>query len=368
MNNMKNINFLLLLGLAGFILSCQKETPDPPPVDPPIEIDTTPYILEYGNLPPPNIAADNQLTIEGVKLGRMLFHEDMLSKDGTQNCASCHLQEFAFSDTARFSIGVRDLKGKRQAMSVVNMAWNSNEFFWDGRAHLLRDQSLLPIEDELEMDETLDNVIAKLSDSKMYRDQFSRAFGSPEVTSEKMSLAMEQFMNTIVSYNSKYDQFLAGNATLSESEERGRKLYFAEYNPFFPDLSGADCQHCHGGENFENDKYMNNGLDTDANFEDFGRENATLLPEDRAKFKVPSLRNIAVTPPYMHDGRFNTLEEVIDHYNEGIQESSTVDDAILATKQTGLLLTEQDKTDLVNFLKTLTDTDLLTNTAYASPF
>lgn len=364
---MKNISYLLIVVLAVFILACEKDEPDPP-IDPPIEMDETPFNLEYGKLPAPDIAPDNPLTIQGVKLGRMLFYEDMLSKDGSQNCASCHIQEFAFSDTARFSLGVREMEGKRQAMSVVNMAWNNNEFFWDGRAHLLRDQSLLPIQDELEMDETLESVITKLSDSKMYRDQFSRAFGSPEITEEKMSLAMEQFMNTIVSYNSKYDQFLAGNTTLTESEERGRKLYFQEYNPFFPDQSGADCQHCHGGDNFENDEYMNNGLDTDADFADIGREEVSNKPEDRAKFKVPSLRNIAVTPPYMHDGRFNTLEEVIDHYNEGIKESSTVDPAILNTKQTGLLLTAQGKMDLVNFLKTLTDEDLLSNPAFASPF
>lgn len=362
---MKNLIYILLFGSLIFV-ACKKD--DPPVVETPIEIDETPFNLEYGNLPTPDIASDNPLTVQGVKLGRMLFYEDMLSKDGSQNCASCHIQEFAFSDTARFSLGVREMEGKRQAMSVVNMAWNNNEFFWDGRAHLLRDQSLLPIQDELEMDETLGGVITKLNDSKMYRDQFSRAFGSPEITEEKMSLAMEQFMNTIVSYNSKYDQFLAGNTMLTESEERGRKLYFDEYNPFFPDVSGADCQHCHGGENFENDEYMNNGLDTDADFTDIGREEVSNKPEDRAKFKVTSLRNIAVTPPYMHDGRFNTLEEVIDHYNEGIKESSTVDPAILNTKQTGLMLTDQDKIDLVNFLKTLTDDDLLTNPAYASPF
>jgi cytochrome c peroxidase len=175
-------------------------------------------------------------------------------------------------------------------------------------------------------------------------------------------------MNSIVSYQSKYDKFVAGEATLTESEERGRELYFAEYNPFFPELSGADCQHCHGGDNFENDQYMNNGLDSDINFDDFGREKATNDPADRAKFKVPSLRNIEVTAPYMHDGRFATLEEVVDHYNEGIQNSSTVDPTVENTRQTGLMLSDQDKKDLVNFLKTLTDEVYLTNESYKSPF
>ena len=160
----------------------------------------------------------------------------------------------------------------------------------------------------------------------------------------------------------------AGEITLNESEERGRQLFFAEYNPFFPDESGADCAHCHGGINFENDQYMNNGLDTDADFTDIGREEVTGLESDRAKFKVPSLRNVAVTPPYMHDGRFSTLEEVVAHYNSGIQSSSTVDPAILNTQSTGLLLTEQDKIDLINFLKTFTDEVFLSNPAYDTPF
>jgi cytochrome c peroxidase len=174
-------------------------------------------------------------------------------------------------------------------------------------------------------------------------------------------------MHSIVSDNSKYDKYLRGEVTLTASEERGRVLYFAEYNPAFPNLSGADCQHCHGGSNFENDQYMNNGLDTDANMTDEGRKNATEDPMDKGKFKVSSLRNIAVTAPYMHDGRFKTLEEVVDHYNNGIQSSSTLDPALENTQATGLMLDAQDKTDLVNFLKTLTDDTFLNNPDYKKP-
>jgi cytochrome c peroxidase len=347
----------------GVIQGC-KEDEEPETV----KHDTTPYVLEYGQLPAPQIAADNDLTIQGVKLGRMLFYEKMLSKDGSQACASCHMQEFAFTDTAQFSIGVRGMKGGRQAMAVFNMAWNTNEFFWDGRAHLLRDQSLKPIQDELEMDETLDNVIAKLSASQTYKDQFMRAFGSEEITAEKMSLAMEQFMNSIVSYQSKYDRFLEDSTVFSESEKRGHDLFFQEYNEFFPDESGADCAHCHSGFNFENDDYMNNGLDADVDMMDGGREKVTSKTQDKGKFKVTSLRNIAITPPYMHDGRFNTLEEVVEHYNNGLKASSTLDQALEQTRGTGLRLSDQDKTDLVNFLKTLTDESLTTNPAYSSPF
>ncbi len=362
MNKIKYIAIYLIVLM--FSISCGDD--DAP--SEPIVLDDTPYVLEYGMLPTPDLPPDNPLTIQGVQLGRMLFYEKMLSKDGSQSCAGCHRQLDGFSDTMQFSLGVEMLPGKRQAMSVFNMAWHSNEFFWDGRAHLLRDQSLLPIQDPLEMNETLDNVVAKLNDSKMYRDQFTRAFGSDEITAEKMSLAMEQFMLSIVSFDSKYDRFLAGEVELTESEERGRMLFETEYNPFFPQFSGADCAHCHGGANFENDQYMNNGLDTDANITDIGREEVTGNPRDKAKFKVPSLRNIELTPPYMHDGRFQTLEEVIDHYNSGIQESATADPTVLNTKDTGLFLTDQDKEDLINFLKTLTDYTFINNEEYTNPF
>ena len=348
-------------------LSCS----DDPVIDPPMEEilqDTTLYNLTYGALPSPNLPDDNTLTEQGVELGRMLFYEKLLSKDGTQTCASCHRQAHGFSDTTRFSIGVEGLPGKRQAMSVFNMAWNSNEFFWDGRAHLLRDQAILPIQDELEMNETLENVLEKLNDTKIYRDQFTRVYGDDEITIDKMALAMEQFMLSIVSYDSKYDQWKAGTTELTESEERGRLLFETEYNPFFPDFSGADCAHCHGGANFENDLYMNNGLDEDSDFVDIGREAVSNDPMDRARFKVPTLRNIALTAPYMHDGRFQTLEEVVNHYNEGIHPSSTADEAIVATSETGLFLTDTDKDDLVNFLKTLTDDSFVNDQRYTDPF
>ena len=356
---------IYILTMIVVIQSCKDDDASEPTK---VALDETPYILEYGSLPAPNIASDNPLTVQGVKLGRMLFYEKMLSKDGSMACASCHLQEFAFSDTAQFSIGVEGKPGGRQAMAVFNMAWNENEFFWDGRAHLVRDQSLGPIQDPLEMNETLENVIAKLSASQTYKDQFIRAFGTDEVTSEKMSLAMEQFMNSIVSYQSKYDDFLEDTTVFSESEKRGRDLFFGEYNEFFPDESGADCAHCHSGANFENDKYANNGLDGDGEFKDDGREKVTKDARDKAAFKITSLRNIAVTAPYMHDGRFATLEQVVAHYNNGLKASASLDGALEQTRGTGLRLTEQDKTDLVNFLKTLTDNTLISNPDYASPF
>ncbi len=357
-----------IIALGGMLLLtyCKK---DPEPVQAKEEVvyDQSLYDFQPGRFPMPDFK-DNLPTNEGVKLGRMLFYEKALSNDGTQSCASCHLQSHGFTDTARFSIGVEGQQGKRQAMSVFNTAWHRNEFFWDGRAHLLRDQSLMPIQDPLEMNETLENVVAKLSAKEMYKDQFYRAFGSEEVTAEKISLAMEQFMNTIVSNQSKYDKYLAGEVTLNPSEERGRKLFFLEYNEFLPTESGADCAHCHSGFNFTNDRYMNNGLDAEGNAKDVGREEASSNAADRAKFKVPSLRNIALTAPYMHDGRFNTLEEVLEHYNNGIKTSASLDPALVATQNTGLRLTAENKADLIAFLKTLTDETLATDERFSDPF
>ena len=333
-----------------------------------VEYDDTPYVLNYGSFPPPNAAGANVLTAQKIALGRMLFHERRLSSNLSQSCADCHRQEHSFTDTATFSVGAEGAVGDRQAMAIFNMAWNSNGFFWDGRALELHDQATQPIQNPVEMNETIAGVVAKLSADNAYKDQFVRAFGDDAITEERMGEALAQFMFTFVSNNSKYDRFLAGNANLTPSEERGRQLFFTEYNPFFPNESGADCAHCHGGPNFENDRYMNNGLDVEADFTDLGRYDVTANSADRAKFKVTSLRNIAVTPPYMHDGRFQTLEEVVDHYNDGIRPSSTLDPALDATRATGLMLDAQDKADLIAFLNTLTDNAYLNNPAFGSPF
>jgi cytochrome c peroxidase len=359
---MKKIAFPALAALCVLSACDPKE-----PVEPPATYDPTPFNLDVGHFPAPSLPPDNPLTITGVQLGRMLFYEKNLSKDGSQACADCHKQKDAFTDNRQFSIGVEGLPGKRQAMLVMNLAWHRNSFFWDGRAALLRDQALMPIQDPLEMNETLDNVMAKLSADKRYTDQFIRAFGDATVTPERIALALEQFMFTVISNNSKYDQWEHGHATLTDSEERGRKLFFQNFDPDGTE-KGAQCYHCHSGHNFTIDDYVNNGLDSDATLTDFGLENATHNPADRGKFKVPSLRNVALTAPYMHDGRFATLEEVINHYDHGVKKSATVDVLLQVNQQTeGLQLTEQDKADLVAFLKTLTDLDFIKNPDYQKP-
>lgn len=353
---------ILTFCCLSILVSCGNDTV----IEEVVEYNPVNYNFSYpAYFESPSLPQDNPLTVDGIALGKMLFYEKMLSKNNIQSCADCHDQKHGFSDKNQFSKGVDGLFGKRQAMPVFNLAWHANGFFWDGRAITLREQSLKPIQDVLEMNETLDNVISKLSGQKLYRDQFLRAFGTSEINSFKISLALEQFMLSIVSHDSKYDKFLKGQTALSESEERGRKLFFKEYNPFFPGNSGADCAHCHIGPNFENNEYMNNGLDSEEGITDTGRFKVTGQPSDKAAFKVPSLRNVEFTAPYMHDGRFTTLEAVIDHYNSNVKMSSSVSPLIIPTIGKGLGLSDQQKEDLVNFLKTLSDPTFLTNTAYS---
>ena len=360
--------FSLILCFAFGLSSCQ----DDPIIDDTsaliVEYDPSPYFLDAAPLPQPEIPSDNQLTNQGVHLGKMLFYDPILSKGEAQSCASCHVQEDGFSDINRFSTGVDGFEGGRQAMSIFNLGFQPNGFFWDGRAETLREQALMPIQDPLEMHESLDNVIIKLEQEQAYKDQFIRAFGSSEITSEKVGMALEQFMYSIISNDSKYDRFLAGEVDLTPSEQRGRQLFFNPYLPDDPEVSGAFCVICHGGPNFGSNLYRNNGLDSAEDFTDLGRFDVTGNPGDRARFRVTSLRNIAVNPPYMHDGRFETLEEVIQHYNSGIKNSPTLDQFLSTTQSTGLMLDEQEIADLVSFLHTLTDETFLNNPAYKNPF
>lgn len=345
------------------VLACQDDDEDPIKA----VYDPTPYRIDVGYFPPPQLPEDNPLTVKGVELGKMLFYEKNLSKDGSQSCATCHVQLDGFSDMNQFSEGVEGKLGRRQAMPIFNMAWHPEAFFWDGRAPSLREQALMPIQDPLEMNETLDNVIAKLSDSDMYVNAFIEAFDSKEITAEKVGMAMEQFMLSLVSHDSKFDRFLAGEEDLTPSEMRGMQLFNTEFDPSGAE-KGAECFHCHAGFNFVNNLFQNNGLDPETEWTDLGLYEVSEDPQDRAKFKTPSLRNIAVTAPYMHDGRFSTLREVIEHYNTGVVESPTIDPLMQYNLDPGLGLTDQDIDDLIAFLNTLTDEVYLNNPEYQSPF
>ncbi|MDB3906933.1 cytochrome-c peroxidase [Crocinitomicaceae bacterium] len=306
-------------------------------------------------------------------MGRKLFYDKLLSSDQTISCASCHSQGDAFSDVNQFSTGVGGAQGGRQGMAIFNLAWHNGGFFWDGRATTLREQAVGPIENPLEMNETLANVVSKLNNTSDYPTMFEAAFGDNSITSDRIGLALENFMLTIVSNDSKYDQYLAGNVTLTQSEERGRRLFFGigQNNMNGPGGGGpqgtVNCAQCHGGANFDSPQYFNIGLDGDGNISDVGREGVTGNPADRAKFKTTSLRNIAVSGPYMHDGRFNTLEQVIQFYNNGVNQSNTLAPQLQASADNGSGLSGQDREYIVNFLNTLTDPTYLNNPDYSDP-
>ncbi len=332
------------------VISAAPATSRPAPVKPLyLPEKFTPYHFTMsGTFPIPDLPRDNPLIDERVALGKALFHEAALSRDGTISCATCHVADSAFTDPRRFSLGVRGQVGTRNAMPLFNLAWKAS-YFWDGRAPSLRAQVLMPIQDHTEMDETLDRVTAKLAATTDYPPLFDAAFGSPEITAEKLGLALEQFLLTLTAYDAKFDRAMRGKATLSDAEKRGFELFMTEYEPRTGQL-GADCFHCHGGALFSDHQFHNNGLEGD----EPGRAKVTQLPSDERKFATPSLRNVALTGPYMHDGRFATLEEVVEHYSTGIHRSPTLDPNLAKHPDTGLHLNAADKAALVAFLKTLT--------------
>ena len=310
---------------------------------------TVPYRLDISRrLPQAPFPADNPLTQAGVALGEKLFHDPRLSVNNSQSCASCHDRALAFSDHRKVSLGAEGQVGKRQSMPLFNLAW-AQDFFWDGRASTLREQVLMPIQDPHEMNERLDRVVAKLGDQK---EAFNAAFGSPEITPDGIARALEQFLLTLVSQDSRFDRAARKVAELSEEEKRGLQLFVTEHDPV-RGLYGADCFHCHSGTLFTDHQFKNNGLSLSA--DDIGRMGVTHDPVDRGKFKTPSLRNIAVTAPYMHDGRFQTLEEVVAHYSGPMTRSDTLDPNLAKHPTVGLQLSSADQRALVAFLKTLTD-------------
>jgi len=324
---------------------------------------TTPFRLNISDrLPKVKLPEDNPLTVQGVELGRRLFHEARLSRNDAQSCASCHDRAKAFTDGLSHSLGTSGQLGRRNAMPLVNLAW-AKDFFWDGRAKSLREQVLLPIQDAHEMNETLDRALAKLKSDSDYPAQFKAAFGSDGVTTERMALALEQFLITLVSQESKFDRAARKLARLTPQEQRGLELFVTEHDPA-RGLRGADCFHCHGGNLFSNHQFMNNGLADRPG--DLGRMEVTKLETDRAKFKVPTLRNVAMTAPYMHDGRFATLEEVVEHYNGKLHRTRNLDPNLAKHPESGLGLSSDDKTALVAFLKALTDEPFVSSESSAN--
>lgn len=348
---MKNLGYIFLFFLLISCSSSKNQPEEYVPVPASLNIPT----LFQEKLIAPVIPANNPLTEEGIALGKKLFFDKILSKDNSQSCASCHKPQRSFDDNLQFSVGVEGLQGTRNPMPLYNLAWNFDERFnWSGDKFGLESQAFEPVTNPKEMNSKWVDVTQKLQSHSEYPTLFERAFGTSKIDSTLVVKAIAQFERTLISGNSKFDKYLRGEVQLTSNELNG-------FNVFMEETRG-DCFHCHGSNNnplWTDNKFHNNGLDE--TFSDLGLGAVTGDPNDNGKFKTPSLRNLEFTAPYMHDGRFATLDEVINHYSEGLKPSSTIDPLMKKVDQGGVNLSTQDKADLKAFLLTLSDHDFINN-------
>ncbi len=355
----------VMLGLALWMPACKPE-PDSGPADglPDSLFISTPLTIQkpfrFADIP---IPADNPMTEEGVQLGRMLFWDPIVSNDSSLACASCHTPEFNFTDHNKaLSRNFTGALTKRNAPPVINLAWHAR-LFWDGRARSL---------EELAKDALLNEqgfgpqYISRLEKREDYVRLFRKAFGRPgNITEDKAAKALAQFMRTMISSESKFDRYMRGQESLSPEEMNGFQIFSTER---------GDCFHCHTDGpflTFTNRTFHNNALDSALNINDFrdaGFGGVTGNPDDYGKFKSPTLRNIEFSAPYMHDGRYSTLEQVINFYSDSLRNSPTVDPNMKKINLGGLQLSAQEKSDLIAFLKTLSDTTFMNNPKFSDPF
>ena len=359
----KTISIIAILFiLTSFSCSNNKETQDLS------LIPYTPSSYELNipeNFPKMETPQDNPMTIEGVSLGRQLFYDPILSADYSMSCASCHEPELSFTDNKAFSKGIDGQEGRRSAMSLINLGFNKNGFFWDGRVATLEEQALVPVEDPIELHNNWDTLTKRIRQHKDYPILFRKAFGIESVASINKFVvvkAIAQFERSLISSgDSKFDKFKRGEVELTADEMLGFDMFF----DISPEIKDAECAHCHNVPLMTTNEYFNNGITEAQSLEDFQDNGLGAITGERfdiGKFKAPTLRNIELTAPYMHDGRFETLEEVIDHYNVGGKYSETVSPTIRPLK-----LNEIEKRQLLAFLKTLTDTSFTKNPEIQSP-
>lgn len=367
----KNIRisaFFILLGCTGLLIfSCKKETVQPDTGDGTISTyNPTPYTFNYfpasqNTLVPMPIPADNPTTVEGVSLGRKLFYDKILSSDGSLSCASCHNPYKAFSDSPNALTTVGGALEYRNTPAIMNLGWASH-LFWDGRAWntALEKQALEPVVMPNEMHSvSWDKVVQRLQSNAAYPSLFYKAFGTSTIDSTLVVKAIAQFERTLISDNSKFDKYLNNEVLLTAEEMAGYSIFMSEV---------GNCFHCHGGPGnplWTDNSFHDTGLD--ATYTDLGLGAISGNASDNGKFKTPTLRNLLFTDPYMHDGRFQTLEEVIDFYSTGIKESPNLDPNFYRASQGGANFTQQQKDELIAFLKTLTDSSYITNPAYQAP-
>lgn len=292
----------------------------------------------------------NPLNEEKVELGRHLFYDTALSKDNSISCASCHSSNNAFAHSDDLSRGISDSIGNRNAPTLFNLAWQS-DFMWDGSILYLDFQALAPINHPKEMGETTNSVVIKLNTIPKYRKLFFKAYGDSMVTAERMLKALSQFQLTLVSASSKYDFVKQEKAEFTKQEERGYAVFLSK------------CNSCHTEPLFTNYQYENIGLPLDKKLNDYGKGTATKLNSDKLKFKTPTLRNLSYSFPYMHDGRFENLSEVLEHYTNGIEKSPTLSKELTYP----IIFSSVQKEDLLAFMRTLDDSVFVNNPKYQIP-
>jgi len=359
---MKN-NFSIILGAAILLFAACKKTMG--------EFDQIPYnpveIAVKGpqGFPQMPIPNDNKTTREGVDLGRRLFYDKILSGDLSMSCSSCHEPAGNFTDNLGTSTGIDGIAGRRSSMSLLDVGFADKGLFWDGRVSSLEEQALVPVEDPIELHTTWPDVVNRLKEHEEYPELFRKAFGisdREEITKELAAKALAQFQRTLVSSgDAKYDRWIRNEVDFSDEEYLGFILFF----DLDADTKDAECGHCHNAPLFTTNEYFNNGIE-DINglaFPDVGRFMVTGDSTDLGKFKVPTLRNIMMTAPYMHDGRFQTLREVINHYNSGGHFQLTKDPLIRPLQLEG-----HEIDALISFIETLTDSTFVDNPAHHNPF
>ncbi len=299
--------------------------------------------------------ADNPLVSEGFELGRKLFYDPVLSRDSTVSCSSCHQQFVAFAHSGHaLSHGIDNQLTSRNSIGMFNLAWQK-EFFWDGGVVNLENVPIIAIQNPLEMDEELSVILSKLNRNAQYRQAFKTVFHKDTIDSRQLLKALTQFMGVMVSADSKYDMYKRGEQALTTDELKGLQLMRQK------------CTPCHDGELFTDLSFRNNGLNA-AFSKDSGRAHITGLAADAGKFKVPSLRNIALTEPYMHDGKLKSLEDVLEHYRSGVKKSATLDPVLETQVVPGIPITEEEKQNIILFLQTLTDQSFISDPKFSDPF
>ena len=312
------------------------------------------------------IPTDNPTTAEGIDLGRHLFYDKLLSDDYSMACASCHETSGSFTDNEATSKGIDGIAGRRSSMSLLDIGFADNGLFWDGRRKTLEEQALDPVEDSIELHTTWSTVVERLKTSDIYPELFRRAFGiadRSEITKELAAKAIAQFERSLISSGqSKYDKWRRGEVELSDEEFLGYVLFFDAD----PDTKDAECGHCHNAPLFTTHEYFNNGIEDveglDA-FPDKGLGEITGVALDQGRFRVTTLRNVALTAPYMHDGRFTSMQEVLNHYNSGGHFQPNKDPLIRP-----LQLEAHEMDAIISFLHTLTDSSFINKEDYQSPF